>query len=319
MPETRLDALLRRQQGLATRAQLIACGVTDGAVTAHLRGRRWQRLAPGLYASFTGGLTVDQRLLAACLHVGPGAQVTGGAALRWHGLRYLPAVDEAAVLARHPCKTRGVAGLVRVVQTGRLDRREWRCGGITVVSPARAVADEARWMRSMRAVRALVAEAVQRNLVTVPQLTAEVEGGRRNGSALLRRAVEEVAAGTRSAPETELRELVARSAALPSIAWNPWLRLPDGTTLSPDGWIAESAVALEVDSREYHLSPAGWERTMRRHNAFAAAGATTLHISPARLRRDPSEVLQTIERAHAARRGRGRKCSLAVIMSPKSA
>lgn len=318
MYETRLDALLRRQEGLITRAQLRDCGTTDSCVTAHLRARRWQRLATGLYATFTGALTMEQPLIAACLHVGPGAQVTGAAALRWHGLRYVPDVDETSVLAAHPCRRRDVPGLARIVQTSRLDPAEHRCGGVTVVSVARAVADEARRMPSLRAVRAMVAEAVQRNLATVPHLVAELEQGRRNGSALLRRAVDEVAAGTRSAPEAELREVLARSAVLPQIWWNPRLRLPDGTTLTPDGWIPESGIALEVDSREYHLNPEGWERTMRRHNVLAAFDALTLHLSPARLRSDPDGVLRLVEEAHAARRGRGSACPLVAAPVPSS-
>ncbi|HEV7757041.1 MAG TPA: type IV toxin-antitoxin system AbiEi family antitoxin domain-containing protein, partial [Mycobacteriales bacterium] len=84
--ETPLAALLRRQDGLVTRDQLLAAGVTDGRVRAQLRAGRWRRLTAGLYATFTGELGPEARLLAACLHVGCGAQVTGAAALRWHGL-----------------------------------------------------------------------------------------------------------------------------------------------------------------------------------------------------------------------------------------
>jgi hypothetical protein len=314
--ETRLDALLRRQSGLLTRSQLLAAGVTDSQLTGHLRGRRWQRLATGLYASFTGELTEEQRSIAACLHVGAGAQVTGAAALRWHRLRYAPMSSEVLVLAPAACRRRSLPGLVRVVQTGRPDRREHRSNGVTVVSVARAVGDEAHRMRWLGDVRALVAESVQRGLATVPQLVAEVEEGRRNGSALLRHVVDEVAAGVRSAPEAELRALLSRSALLPPIRWNPRLRFPDGMTLSPDGWIAESAVALEVDSREYHLGPEGWERTMRRHNALAAADVLTLHLSPARLRSDPRGVVDLVERTHLARRARGRTCTLTVITTP---
>jgi hypothetical protein len=314
-----LDRLLMRQHGLVTRAQLLAAGVTDSHVRAHLRARRWQRLTAGLYVSFTGRLGPGHRMIGACLHVGPGSQVSGAAALRWHGLRYAPVVDDVAVLAPAACRRYSVPGLARVVQTSRPDRREHRHGAVTVVSVARAVADSAREMRSPRAVRALVAEAVQRGLTTVPQLVAEVEDGRRNGSAHLRRAVAEVADGTRSAPEAELRALLSRSTRLPTILWNPHLRLPDGTTLRPDGWIAESAIALEVDSREYHLGPEDWERTMCRHNTLAAADALTLHISPARLRSEAPAVLDLVERAHLSRANRSRTPALPVITTRFSA
>lgn len=311
--ETPLAALLRRQDGLVTRDQLLAAGVPDGHVRAQLRAGRWRRLTAGLYATFTGELGPEARLLAACLHVGCGAQVTGAAALRWHGLRYVPEVTEIAVLAPATCRRRSVPGLLRIITTAHPDRRSHRLGGVTVVSVARAVGDEARQMRTLRAVRALVAESVQRGMTTVPQLVAEVEDGRQNGSAHLRRAVAEVAAGTRSAPEAELRELLSRSTCLPVIRWNPRLRLPGGTTLTPDGWISESWIALEVDSREYHLSPEGWERTMFRHNALSVAGVLTLHVSPARLRDDPQGVLELVERAHLARTASGDRIPPPVI------
>lgn len=317
--ESRLEALLRRQSGLTTRAQLLAAGVTDDQIAGHVRGRRWQRLATGLYACFTGELGESQRLIAACLHIGAGAQITGAAALRWHGVRAAPEERAVAVLAPHPCHRRDVPGVLRVVQTRRPDRRPHHRGVVTVASVARAVADQAHRLRWLGDVRALVAESVQRGLATVPQLVAEVEEGQRNGSALLRRAVDEVGAGVRSAPEAELRALLSRSAILPLILWNPRLRLPDGTMLSPDGWIAESAIALEVDSREYHLGPDGWERTMRRHNLLAAADVLTLHLTPARLRTDPLGVIDLVVQAHLARRGRGNACPIAVIMMRSSA
>jgi hypothetical protein len=60
-----------------------------------------------------------------------------------------------------------------------------------------------------------------------------------------------------------------------------------------------------VDSREYHLNPEDWERTMLRHNALSAAGILTLHVSPEQLRGDPQGVLDLVERAQLARSGQG--------------
>jgi hypothetical protein len=314
-----VERLLRRQKGLITRAQARAAGLTDSTLRAHLHARRWQRLAAGLYADFTGELGPGQRLLAACLHVGEGAQITGAAALRWYGLRYVPAQPEVTVLGPADCRRRSVPGLIRVVRTSRPDHRPDRVETLTIVSVARAVADEARQMRSLRAVRALVAESVQRRRTTVADLAAEVENGQPNGSALLRRALAEVEAGTRSAPEAELRQLLSHSRVVPPVLWNPLLRTPEGRMLCPDGWIVDSGIALEVDSREYHLGPDGWERTMRRHNSFAAADALTIHITPSELRHNPRRVLASIETAHEARRGRGRCCGLRVISAPFSA
>ncbi|GAC1330132.1 MAG: hypothetical protein NVSMB13_18070 [Mycobacteriales bacterium] len=67
----------------------------------------------------------------------------------------------------------------------------------------------------------------------------------------------------------------------------------------PDAWWPEAALVAEVDSREWHLSPADWERTMRRHNRVQAAGLSVLHVSPGRLRHEPAVVLAELRAAYA--------------------
>jgi very-short-patch-repair endonuclease len=61
-------------------------------------------------------------------------------------------------------------------------------------------------------------------------------------------------------------------------------------------------VAVEVDSREFHLLPEGWEQTMRRHRRMSAAGLSVLHLSPRQLQTEPRQVLADI--AAALRVGR---------------
>jgi very-short-patch-repair endonuclease len=61
-------------------------------------------------------------------------------------------------------------------------------------------------------------------------------------------------------------------------------------------------VAVEVDSKEFHLLPEDWERTMRRHRRMTAAGMSVLHISPRQLRAEPRQVLTDIAAALLAGR-----------------
>lgn len=58
-----------------------------------------------------------------------------------------------------------------------------------------------------------------------PALVATLAQGQSNGSALPRRALEDIVAGCRSAPECELRDMVLGSTILPEPAWNT--PLPD--------------------------------------------------------------------------------------------
>jgi very-short-patch-repair endonuclease len=77
-----------------------------------------------------------------------------------------------------------------------------------------------------------------------------------------------------------------------------------GELPTPDGYIEEAAIALEVDSREFHMSPDDWEKTLKHHNKLAAAGILVLHFSPKQIREEPDRVLRQIENAYWERRKR---------------
>lgn len=304
-PET-LDELTRRQDGLVLRQQALRLGMTGKTIEWRLARGRWQRVLGGLYATFSGELTEDQRLIAAALHGGQGAQITGAAALRWHRFRYGPPVRRIDVLV--PMRTRRTSnGLVAIHRTTRLDPHSRLRPAMEICSVARAVADAARGSRSLREVRAFTAEAVQRKLTDLPELLDELREGPKAGSALLRKALVDLGAGVRSAPEAEFRDLLGRSKILPAILWNPKLATVDGSASlpTPDGWIQEVGLVLEVDSQEHHASPEGWRRTMERHNLFGAYGVLVLHFTPREIREEASKVLARVEQAYLERRRTG--------------
>jgi len=71
-----------------------------------------------------------------------------------------------------------------------------------------------------------------------------------------------------------------------------------------DAWRPDAGVAAEIDSREWHLSPADWERTMRRHAAMTAHGILVLHFTPRMIREDPARVGAEVRDAIRAGRAR---------------
>ncbi len=98
-------------------------------------------------------------------------------------------------------------------------------------------------------------------------------------SAWLRRTLAEVADGVRSAAEGDLRDLI-RAAGLPAAdVQRPAVRRPDFLAV-PDAWWPDAGVAVEVESREWHLSPEDWERTLRRHARMSAQGIIVMHFTP---------------------------------------
>ena len=245
--------LVERQLGLILRGQALAAGLTDGAIQWRIGRGLWQRVTFGLYATFNGPLTDEQRLVAAALYGGPGAQITGAAALRWHGVRYVPADPRIHVLVLSPARRTSHA-FVEVIRTSRPDPHARLRPAMEVCSIARAAADAARAGYRLRDVRAFLAEIIQRGLTTIPMLEDELRGGPRTGSKLLRDVLSELKAGIRSAPEAELRIVMKSSVVLPQVRWNPTLVAVDGTRLpSPDGWIQEVGLALELNSWEVSI------------------------------------------------------------------
>lgn len=181
-----------------------------------------------------------------------------------------------------------------MVSTIRADPGPVYVGGIPLASPERSVADTTRLLRRLETARAVVADAVQRGICDLALLCRELEHGPRRGSALLRIVLAEVSAGARSAPEAQLLAGLRR-AGLPVPAVN--VALYDGTgqlIAVPDFCWTELKLVVEVDSREWHLSPQDWQSTMRRHNRLTALGYTVLHFPPSRIRDDLDGVTQEI-------------------------
>lgn len=308
-----LARLLKRQDQLITRNQARRYGLSRGALRWRIGRGRWQEPLPGVFAAITGSLSVRQRALAALLYAGPEAQLTGVGALRIHGLRYLPSDDWIRVLVPESQHRRS-AGFARLHRTVRLDPNPEHPVPLVLASVPRAVVDAARWCGDQRLITAMVADAVQRKLITVADLANELEYAPRKGSPMLRYAMAETADGVRSVAEADLRRLLLRSTVLPKVLWNPHLTADAGgrTLPTPDGWIVEAGIALEVDSREHHSSPRGWERTLARHNLLARYGALVLHIVPAQIRRDPAAVVRQIEHTYAERIAAGVRVPISV-------
>lgn len=59
-----------------------------------------------------------------------------------------------------------------------------------------------------------------------------------------------------------------------------------------------------MDSREWHLSPKDWQRTLRRHASMSAHGIIVLHVTPQQIRTEAGQVAADIRTA--LRSGRAR-------------
>ena len=289
-----LDRLLWDQKDIVSRAQALS-GMTEAALRHRLRpGGPWRIVLPGIYLATAGLPTVGQREMAALLYCGPGSAITGMAALDRRGIR-VPQSGEIDVLV--PASTRRQAvGFVRVHRTGRMPGQVWLSDGLRYAPTARSVADAVRGWTDQRAIRAVVAAAVQRGRCTVRDLADELAAGPKRGSGGFRAALAEVADGVRSVAEADLYALI-RSARLPTPLYNPRLFVAESFLAQPDAWWPDAGVACEVDSREWHLSPDAWDRTMSRHARMSAHGIIVLHFTPRRIRAESAAVVSDLRQA----------------------
>ena len=298
-----LAETLLKQHDVIARRQAITCGMSERGLRHRLRADGpWQPLLPGVYLARNGSPGIDQRDMAALLYAGPGSVITACAALKRLGIR-APSISYVDVLV--PAKRRRQSvGFVRVQLTTRMPGLVCVSGKIHFTMVPRAVADAARAMTSIREVRAVVADAVQRDRCRVAELAGELDDGPVAGSARFRRVLAEVASGVRSVSEGEFRDLILH-AGLPVPMFNARLYSGDVLIAVADAWWPEAGVVAEVDSREWHLSPEDWERTLRRHARLTSEGLLVLHFTPKQIRTEPEQVIATLCATLDARRGAG--------------
>jgi hypothetical protein len=252
-------------------------------------------LLPGVYLTVTGRPSWEQCEAAALLYAGPDAVITGPAALANYRIRGGPKARLIDVLI--PLERERLSpGFVATHRTRRMPTTVTVDLALRFAPQERAVADTVRLFRGLAEARAVVADAVQHRHCTIEQLAAELRAGPIRNSAQLRSVLAEVIAGIRSPAEGDLRELVIHS-ALPQPLFNPRLFLGGVFLAQPDLWWPEHGVAVEVDSREWHLLPEHWEQTMARHRRMSAAGIIVLHVSPRQIREQWSGFLSEIEGA----------------------
>jgi hypothetical protein len=297
-----LNIALREQEQVITRAQALSFGLSPSQIRHRVRpGGPWQCLFPGVYLAATGTPTPRQLEIAALRRAGPTSALTGIAALRHHGMR-VPERRLLTVLVP-AAQRRQSRGFVRMWPTTRMPEFVMADGAIRFTLAARAVADASRELGSLREVRAVTADAVQRKCCRLADLVDELAQAPMRQSAWLRQALGEVADGVRSVAEGDLRDLIIRS-GLPRPMFNARLYAGTEFLAKADAWWPEAGVAAEVDSREWHLSPEDWERTLARHARMGGRGIVVQHFTPHQIRAEPDRVAADIRSALQAGRQR---------------
>lgn len=301
-----LDAICDLFPGrIAKASELIAMGLTSDTVYGRCRpGGPWQRLLPGVLLLASTPPTRNQSVRAAMRYAGPRSVLTGRDALNMFGVRNARPSGPIHLLIPLKQQVRSDE-VVRIERTTRMPAPLTR-NGISLAPACRAVLDATRQLKSLDDTRALIAECVQRRLTNPAELAEELARGSNRGSALPRRILAEIGDGVHSAAEAWARQLVGRT-DLPSPTWNVRLTSGTGDLLGMvDAWWDDVALAWEIDSYEFHLSPQMYAETVERGAKLTAAGVTVVHTLPSRIRREPRAVTNELCQAYAHARGRPR-------------
>ena len=288
-----VDALLRRNDGIVTHAQLRAVGVPVSTTARWAHRGPWQRVLPGVVAGHRGSLSRRERRLAALAYAGPDAAISGEHALDLLGIAGdRIAVGEQVLVLIPWTRKRLTSGFVTIERTER-EPRVVRRGGLPTVAPARAAADAARHGADLDRVREIFGATLHQGRCTLAQLQDEVLDGPTQRSADARRVLAEVSAGTRSAAEGMVHRLISRS-ALPQPSWNANV-VVDGVFVGvADAYWPASGVALEVDGIRWHSTPADLRRTQAKQRRYAAAGILLVTTAPADVLADPDGFLRQV-------------------------
>ncbi|MEV6908360.1 hypothetical protein [Amycolatopsis sp. NPDC051071] len=285
--------------GVAAREELVALGHSHSWISRQCReSGPWRRPIPGVILLTDATPTRHQLLRAALTHAGPEAMLTGVQAARLYGVRRLPPESRAHTLIPHQSKvaTWGFAVVERTIHLPEPVEIE----GLPVAPLARALIDAARRMSELKAVRAMIHDAVHRRLCTPEELRDELAQASTIGSALPRLVVGALEDGISCAVEQWLQGVLAQT-GLPTPTRKAELRTPDGQVVGiAEVWWQEAGVAMQIHYDEVALEPGKVPTTP----ALVAAGLIVVEVSPAQLRDQPLVVIRELQEAHRRARQR---------------
>lgn len=294
--------LIRDQHGLLTTDQLRLLDLGPGVVAANLEAQRWRRVLPRVYATFTGPLVREVRIIGALLYGGPQAVLSHTtAAEEWRMLTLDPlapvhitvpygcsAVSQPPHVVVH--RSRAFPYLLVATDPPRTSKAD------TVLDLATSEPD------ARAAMRRFVALAT-RGRVPVRELRWRLEERRprRYGTALTD-ALRLLADGVQSALEQRYACDVELAHALPT-AQRQQPVVVDGRTLWEDVSYDLIGIPLTIrlDGRAFHDAPEVAFRDRRRDNAAELAARHRLVYGWDEVTRDPcgvaTEVATVLHRA----------------------
>jgi hypothetical protein len=284
------EEIVWRQQGVVTRGQALASGLTLGAIRRRLQAGKWRRLYPGVYVTFTGPLPRSAVLWAAVLRAGPGAMLSHETAAELVGLLDRPA-DVVHVTIPATRRAQWGPGLRCHLSSRGASMHPTRQPPQTRIEET--VVDLTQTAGGVDQALVWVVRACARRLTTADRLRVAF-GARRKlrWRAELAAALDDVGSGCHSALELDYLRKVERPHGLP-VARRQMSRSRRGGRWYDDVHYEAYGTLVELDGPAFHPAEAT-PREKRRDNAAVAEGWDVLRYGVGDIVRQPCEVAREV-------------------------
>jgi len=305
-----LDDIVAAQRGVVTRAQALACGISDGAIRSRLDSGRWRPLFRSTYVTYTGPVPRPAGLWAAVLYAGTGAVLSHQTAAELVGLVDTGVDDDIHVTVPTARRVLPAPGLT-IHRSRRVEqaRHPLRLPPQTRVEET--VVDLTQSSSRLSDAIGWVTRACGRRLTRPERIAAAIDARKKlRWRAELLGAVADVSVGAQSPLEVRYLRTVERAHGLPRGSRQHAVIRSGGRRFYDDVRYAEYGVVVELDGRAYHPDEARW-RDMSRDNASVLDGRRVLRFGWADVAADPCTVATQVATVLVACgwRGAARRCA----------
>lgn len=298
MSETQALKRMRWQHGLVTRAQALAAGMTDKQIRGRVKTGHWVRVAHGVYRHSSARSTLHSRLLAVCLAHGALASHRSAAAL--HGIDGFR-LDRIEVVVPHG-RGRPISGAT-LHQSTQMDLAEpVDCDGIPTTGLGRTLLDVSAVVSRQRLDQAIDSVLRDERMCTTDLYRVLASHARRgrDGCAAFRDSLED--------RHGEVIPLSIWSRMVSDLLVDSGLERPamehrvhgsNGALIAQvDLAYPDCRVAIELDSRRWHLNRESFDKDPQRRNRLTVAGWTVLNFTWSHYVGDPRGLCSTVKEAY---------------------
>jgi hypothetical protein len=278
--------------------ELHALGISTHAIYERcLPGGPWQRLEPNLVLLTDEPPNRTQLIHAALKAAGKDAVLTGVDALKLHGMSGAKLTSPVHVLTPITRRQPGLVDGAYFERTHQLPE-PLHLGGFPVAPLPRATVDTCRRIKHAAFITEVLTETIYKGKITPATLRDELDRVKTTGVTLPRKQLAKIDDQVRSVAQVWAKRLV-REAGLPTPSWRVPITTPNGNHVATtDAWWDDVALAWEVDSYAFDLSPTDAVAALARAARLTASGVLVVHTTPTQLRDEPAAVADLLRGAY---------------------